>query len=377
MIIGLMASGKIKDVQTKTIAAEKKNISIENHEVFDKILQGHRELVEIRGNAEFIKNIEVIINKGAYFSMFKITSDGLLNVNNNLVIDTKALLQIEKGERSTILELSKKLADEAITAETFDEDILVVGQKYRLRFEHARAQATAKICEKLQLSDLKDMRVGEQYIFKDIKPHEIDRLDQVFTHACKHYNQHCVKVGCKMAELMKCKNVYEFTAVVEYIIRQMDVVIKEFKKDDPDPPRPAGITAKKHYIERACRDFLTNVQHQEEMKNTFTELMRDCQKENSDRKPRFEGPFSAANHYDKHSVFPGGDPTKYLTPKRYFEIAHEMTRDIRPILTDPKWTQDGSSLYYQYRNENYQAIRYDNLANGTSVIATLMHVQKG
>ena len=372
------ASGIIKDAQRKTIAAERKSLSTEHQEVFDKFQQGHKETVEpgkvheMHGNAEFIRNIKVIKDKGEFFSMFKITSDDLLNVNNELVIDTKALLQMEKGERLIILELSKKLADNDITAKNFDMDMRAIGQKYRITFERKRAQAQANICKILKLRTLKDMRVGEHSIFNDIKPHEIDRLDQVFTQSCKKYNPDCVKVGCKMAELMKCKNVSEFTAVVEYVIRQLDVDIKSLRHLNPNPKRRGNTKAKDYYIEKVYGDFLKDVPQQEAMKNKFTKLMRNYPKENYDRKPRFEGPFSAANHYDKHAFFPEVDPINNLTQERYFEIAREMTNEP---MTDAKWTQDGISRYCQYRSKKYQAmaVRLDNLANGTSVIATLMH----
>ena len=372
------ASGIIKDAQRKTIAAERENLSTEHHKVFDKLQQGHKETVEpgkvheMHGNAAFIRDIKVIKDKGDFLSNFKITSDGLLNVNNELVIDAKALLQMKKGERSTILKLSKQRAKNDITAEYFDKQMRDIRQEYRITFERKRAQASVNICKILQVNDLRDMRVGEQYIFNDIKPHEIDRLDQVLTHAGKTYYPHCVKVGCKMAELMKCKNVSEFTAVVEYVIRKLDVDIKELKRQIPNPQKPVGMKAKDYYIEKVYGDFLKNDQHQDAMKNKFTELMRDCQKENSAGNPRFEGSFTAANHYDKHAFFPEVDPNNNLTQERYFEIAREMTNE--PMI-DAKWTQDGTSLHCQYRSEKYQAmaVRFDNLANGTSVIATLMH----
>ena len=65
------------------------------------------------------------------------------------------------------------------------------------------------------------------------------------------------------------------------------------------------------------------------------------------------------------------DPCNNLPSKRYFEIAREMTSGS---VENPKWTQDGSSLCCEFRPEKYgaEAIRYDNLVDGESVIAALL-----
>jgi hypothetical protein len=58
--------------------------------------------------------------------------------------------------------------------------------------------------------------VGGRKIFENLKPHELDRLHQVFKQSGKNYNPDCIKIGKEMADIMKCKNVTEFTAVMEY-----------------------------------------------------------------------------------------------------------------------------------------------------------------
>ena len=110
------------------------------------------------------------------------------------------------------------------------------------------------------------------------------------------------------------------------------------------------------------------------MINDFNSLRGQCDVANGSEYPRFGNSFfvAAVKHYDKHPDFPRVDPNNNLSTERYFSIAREMTSG--QSVERPIWTQDGASLSYKFTSAEYgaMAVRFDNLANGTSVIATLM-----
>lgn len=115
---------------------------------------------------------------------------------------------------------------------------------------------------------------------------------------------------------------------------------------------------------------MKNSLEEEKALTSFQNLIKQCHKVNTGR-PKFENSMAAASHYKKHAYLPKVHSSHNLTPEEYFRIATEMCSG--PII-NPKWTQDGSSLFIHFFSEKYRAcaIRYDNLANKTSTIATLM-----
>ncbi|CAM6054786.1 unnamed protein product [Sphagnum tenellum] len=374
------ASSIIKDAQGRKIAMERSKLGSEQHEAFDAMLKGERERVEpgetreMHGNKEFIRSIQKIDDKQAFFSHFKIVADQQLSIHDELVIDPKAFLQMNEGDKNTILVQSKNLKEGRISQEDFDSSINNIRREYRITSERNRAQARASLCECLGVDELGDVNINGNNILKDIKPHEVDRLDQVFKEAGKKYDRTCVEAGLKLAREMGSENVTELAAQMEYCIRKLDAEVGRRNGTDPNPVgKPRGMSNKNFYRDEVYKEFINGEHLQRNMCKEFRELMVACEKaQGNTGRPRFANPSAAANHYDKHQKMPKVDQTSGVSPEIYFEIAQEMTCGIS--VSNPKWTQDGTSLVYEFVSDKYGAmsIRYDNLANKTSVIATLM-----
>ena len=108
----------------------------------------------------------------------------------------------------------------------------------------------------------------------------------------------------------------------------------------------------------------------DELKIKFNELQNLYKREDDQR---FGNTMEAANNDDKDNLFQKIDLNNNLSMEQYFEIACDMTQ--RPVTTEnSSLTQDGSSLVITYSDDVYGAvsIRYENLADGRSVIATLI-----
>ena len=101
----------------------------------------------------------------------------------------------------------------------------------------------------------------------------------------------------------------------------------------------------------------------------WSHLRDECDAANTETL-QFGNPSALANHYDKHSKFSQVDPVNKISLKKYLHIANEICSGN---LHEKKWTQNGESICRQFISEKYgaTAILYNNIAKGTSTIATL------
>lgn len=375
------ASTIIKEAQNETIMAHRETLKSDDQKaVFDQMRQAKQEMVEpgklreMHGNKDFILELKVIENKQEFFSHFQLVQNQQVSVNGELVIHPKAFLQMTLEERTIILKNSNDLSNGKITIEQFNKNVSGIRKEYRIHFETERINAVNKMenvfKNTLNVDSMTDVKVGGKNVFENMQPHEIDRMNQVFTQAGKNYDPTRIQVGMEMANQSGCTSVTEVAAAVEYYNRQLDNKVSALRKQNPNPSRPPGMKAKDFYFKQVAKEFLNNPQVRETAVNDFQTLRRNCDAVNTGH-PRFGNSFAAANHYDKHPHFPKIDPNNNISPKRYFEIATEMCGSP---MKNPKWTQDGSSLTCKFTSEKYGAVavRFDNLSNGTSVIATLM-----
>ena len=90
-----------------------------------------------------------------------------------------------------------------------------------------------------------------------MKTEDINRLHHLFTDVCKNYECTHIKVLRKAAELLECKNVTEFTATTEYIIRQIEREVTEEKKNDSNPNRPLTPKPTTTISNKNPKNFLT------------------------------------------------------------------------------------------------------------------------
>lgn len=364
------ASGIIKDAQKATIAAQRSRIAPEHHEKFDAMMGAKQANVEpgrirtMHGNAEFIRELRLIGNKNEFFSAFQMQQNQF-NIHNELVIDPKAFFQMTADERNLILQKSKQFSANEITAKEFNKAMSSVKKNYRVTFERQFTEARENIQKKFNVGNFEDIAIGNNRILNDAQRHEVKRMDVVVRNTMEN-SDNAVKASMKMAEKMNCKTVSEYTAVAEYMTTEINKMVKEELKHN------SGSQSKKTVFNNICKEFSENDIFQADMIKKFTDLMEQCGGENAKGNPQFGNSFAAAYHYNKHPSLPKVDSNNNLTPNRYFEIAREMTAGKPKSVI---WTQNGKSLCCKFESAKYGAvaIRYDNLADGKSVIATLMH----
>jgi Domain of unknown function (DUF4781) len=370
------ASTIIKDAQKERLAQYRAQVSEEGKGAFDHLHKARQEMYEpgkvreMHGNREFIRDLKQIKNVNDFFKAFQLTPGNQLNVNNELVLDGKAFLQMKEKERGFILEQTKKLREGKINIQEFNRNVEGIRKDYRITFERGRQLALERLNETFG-GNVKEFEVNGKKIFENIKPHEIDRMSDVMRNAGKNYDTDRIKVAKVMAEKMGCKNVTEYAAATEYALRQIDNKATELK-NNPNIVKPKNMKDKVFFFQEAANEVLNNKAVQDGMIAEFRKLQVRCDAANQGP-IRFGNSMAAANHYDKHPHFPQIDPCNPVSPERYFAIATEMCSEP---MNNPVWTQDGQSLMCKYVSEKYGAlaVRFDNLPNGTSVIATLMKI---
>jgi hypothetical protein len=378
------ASTLIKDVQDKKLSEKRQNLEPEEQKLFDIMLKGYQEMVtpgtvrKLHGNKEFIRELIRIGNLPEYFSNFSLVAGTLLNINKNLDIDPKAYFQMTSEQRDLILKQSQDLQNGKITHAQFDDNVGAISKDYRIRFEHQRQEARKKIQEAFQVGDVSEIVVAGERIFENLQPHELDRLDEVFTKAGKEYNPDRIEVGKVMGDILKCKNADDYTAVMEYFIRNLEKNAEELWDNNPNPIMAPGVSVEEHYFKIIAEEFLFDENKKMTMVEEFIKLREGCDAANNSGFPRFGGASTAANHYDKHHYFPCVDPIKRLPHERYFEIAREMTTWQNVDVNKPTWTQEGNLIRYTFVSLKYgaTAVWFESLADGTSVIATLFRNNK-
>jgi hypothetical protein len=375
----------VKDAQKATIDTLRNNLKDETSKKnFDNALRNtKKQSGRMHGSADFIRAVKHIDNKQDFFQALgvdgtvkaKFNREGLVNINNELIIHPKAFMQINETQRTEILKHSTDLLNKKISAETFNQKVENIARENRIAFEYQRKIAYGKLSKAFNESKLENVNINGNKIFSNIKPHEIDRLDSVLKNAGKGYDERCLDVGIEFAKTVKCKNVTEFCAALEYVIRQMDAEVKACKDSNPNPNRGPNIKAADFYFEQVYNEFIDpNNGRLAELKANFEQLQNQCGQANARGIPRFGNLMAAANHYDKHKLFPTIDPNNPLSVDEYFIIAREVTS--RPITPEnSRITQNGASVCITFTDPaiGAVAVRYDNLADRKSVIATLMY----
>jgi hypothetical protein len=384
------ACNLIIEVQDKKLSEKRQSLEPDDQKVFDNMLKGQQEMVtpgkvcemhgkvrEMHGSNKFIRELNRIDNLPEFFAHFSLGPGTHLNINQILYIDAKAFFQMKIEERDQIVEKTLDLKSGKITQAQFDKNVRAITQTHRITFEHQRQEARKKIQDVFNVSNLSEIFFDGKRIFDNIQPHELDRLRLVFEDAGRKYNPDRIEVAKVMADILKCKNVAEFTAVMEYFLRKLDAIVKELRENNPNPKeKPSGVRSGDYYFKSVAKEFLSDQDKINAEVVEFNKLREACDAANNQGSPRFGNSCSATNHYDKHPLFPCIDPNNNLSPERYFDIAREMTNGMH--VDKPAWTQEGNSLRYNFVSAEYgaMAVRFDNLADKTSVIATLQKIDQ-
>lgn len=337
-------------------------------------------------NTSYIIDTRSAITINDFFKALKVKSlnSSHLIVNDELVIDAKAFLQMTKIQKGTLIQETKKL--KTIAIENFGKNSLsdeakLICSEYRLTFEKQRMAGILRILTVFQVQSEGALTFG-QIQFGGLEPNDKDRIICVLKESGKKaYNAEYSRVIRKMADRFQVDKVLDFVAVAEYTARRINNKIKSLRSKDPNPADKPQEMEHSDNFEKAVDIFFTNNSgFQEMIYNEFQDLCTECAEHYSKHEFRFKTLMVAANHYDKHVHSLGKklklkEPApreRYMSPDIYFVFARVICSIPEK---NPKWTQDGSSVCRQIWHDGIIAVRYDNPYEGTSVIATL-HVKK-
>ena len=148
------ASTIIKDAQKERLAQYRAEVSEDGKGAFDHLHKARQEMYEpgkvreMHGNKEFIRDLKKIENVNNFFKNFKLTRGNQLNVNNELVLDGKAFLQMTEDERGIIMEQTNKLRNGKINIQEFNKNVEGIRKDYRITFERERQLALERLRQK-------------------------------------------------------------------------------------------------------------------------------------------------------------------------------------------------------------------------------------
>ncbi|XP_057369697.1 uncharacterized protein LOC130690848 [Daphnia carinata] len=371
-----LASTIDKETQHDELASIRSALNTEEQAVFDQIYHPRQEMVdpakirEIRDNKEFIRDLKIIENKQEFLSAFRLVEGNQVNVKEEVVIDSEAFLQMSEEKQNQLLEIFEDLRNNKIDEAEFNRIYSAIGQEYRITHESQQHFATNQLQELFGVWHLSQVNLDGKNIFENLKPHELDRLHQVMAQAGKNYHPDRFRVAMEMARKSGCSNATEFTDAAEYAFRQMDSAVSS-RMQNPNPTRPEGMKPEDFYAILVADEFISNLQTSDATVNSFKNFMKDCKTFNTGN-PRFGNSMAAANHYDKHPHFPEMNPNNNMSPEQYIKIATHLSSGP---MVNPTWTQYGYTLVCNFTSEKHGAVavRFFNLANKKSVIATLMN----
>jgi hypothetical protein len=366
----------VKDAQKVTIDNLRNKLTDETSKKgFDDALRNTKKQTgKMHGSADFIRAVNHIENKQEFFEVLgaggsvkaKFNRAGLVNINNNkLIIHPKAFMQINETQRTEILNQSTELLNKKISVNQFNKNVQSITKQNKLMFENRR-KATA---EKVQ-SNLKNVDINGNKIFSNLKPYEIDRLDNVLQNEGNNYSEKYIRIAVEFAKLVKCENPMDFCEVFQFIVRQINEEVQNYRDANPDPTREANVSVVDFYLKQVYEKYIDLSNGMiAEIKAKFVQLQDASQKGNK---------ISEVNSINKLDVFPTIDCNNPLAIDKYFTIAKEITS--QHISTENSIiTEDNSSVwvtYYDHVNEDVFVVRFEVLADGKSVIATFIYNER-
>lgn len=357
----------------------RKKVSPEYHKVVDLMQRARIEMKALQRsdhpNTNSIVDLSVIQDINAFFEVLKVRdpNSSQLIVNDELVIDAKAFLQMTQKDRGTLIEETKKLETiPELDTIKLSEETLRICQEYCLNFEKQRKVGSKRIETAFPSIPIKELAFGQIH-FETLEPNDVDRVIKFFKDPPIKYNENNCEVIRKMADRFNTENVTDFLAVANYTVRR---IYKEINLKRPSTnDKPKDVRDKDYFFETVAKKVILNENSlQDDICSGFHKQIEKCQKHYRKHKLRFKTLMAAADHYDKHShEFFKFNNNEEVTPEKYFDIAREVCSNLDK---NPKWMQDCSSVCWQIqRDDGTIAVRYDNPYKGTAVIATL-HVKK-
>lgn len=351
----------VKDTQKATINNIRNDLTDEaSLKSFDNLLKNtKRQSGKMHGSADFIRGVRHINNRNEFFKALgvdntvkaKFYRNGSININKGWTINPNAYMQIDEAQRNALLADSSDLLAKKISKREFNKRVDSVVQKNKVSYATSRTAANSRLAKAFGTDQLEQVEVDGRKIFASIKPNEIDRIDSVLENAELNYGENKLQAGLEFIKRVACKNAKEFCAALEFALRHlgtidMDELIRRFEE-----------------LRRIYEE--ANQQIDQQNRPEFSSIIEaDNQaQEQVEAEERSDDSEANSQISDSHP-FP---------VERYYEIAREMT--AQPI--DPsnsRLTESGNSVCITFAilaSGDWYAVRFNSLADGESVIATL------
>ncbi len=171
-------------------------------------------------------------NSSEFFEALELTTENKLSINREIALDGKAFLQLTAEERTSVFIQTAKVRKgkrEERTFEEFMRSVAPLKKRYRFNFEREIQRAINRLNK--TFGNVKTLTVNGEWIFENIREHEIERLDNVFTKAGNNYDEDRIEFAKFVTEKVKCKNVAEYTAATEYFLRVLDEEAAKMKDE--------------------------------------------------------------------------------------------------------------------------------------------------
>ena len=365
------ANAIVKDAQKATMDSMRNNLNDDRSKKnFDITLKNtQKRSGKMHGSADFIRGVKNIDNKQDFFQALGIDGNlkanfnrrGLVNIDNKLSIHPNEFMQIDQNQRVELLEHSQNLLNKKISLTKFNKNVQDIVKTSRTPNENQRKHAFENISSKLG-----SVVVNGIKLISNLKPDEIDQLDRVLQILGKAYNQKWIDVGIALANELGYKNVAEFCAAFEYVLRIIDAKIKANMEVNPNPTRPDNLKVEEYYLEQAYKRLIERIA---ELKSEFNQLKSKLEQTNDRDTTKLENKMAEDDY-----VFPTIDENNPQTVDQYFSIASEMTSNsVTPENSTFTEHSDLKFITYKDPKNGVVTIQFDNLADGKSVIATLKY----
>ncbi|CAL1278295.1 unnamed protein product [Larinioides sclopetarius] len=395
----------IKNIQEKLLNCHCDDLTEQQIDEFIKLSENVEGETQLHKNAKKIKAINHINDKQAFYQslviakrdlenhhvQFSFQDPGLVSIDNELHIAPNKLVQISETDRKQILDATKKVNKCAMSNTVYWRNIEKILNNNRLKMQYQRRKAISQLKQAFNANNLNTIKIGNEQIFKNMTPSELDRLANVMIISGKNYDTRILKIVNRFAKMRHCKTPRDYCNYFEFIVkyvnelkRQKDAEYEKALNDakvskDFDTHRFArdyGIKGKRavHFTNEVLHYFDTNP---EECFNALEKLYTDLESAvlplNANATPNFASDASAVCHYFKHSDF----GSTLLTAEEYFNIAAELVSEpLNQRLAQLNQQGDKTMITFTNPINGAKGVVFETLADGAQSLATVFYDEK-
>ncbi|KAA0202502.1 putative metal responsive transcript [Hyalella azteca] len=350
-IIEEVQSSVLSDIESSLPARRRRDFrELCNDSVGSNKMQGNAKVIKslsyVKNPNKFLKSVMYVKRKAGVDHDVKLADKGLISINDQLDIDPKKMGYMSNNSRQKILKSTKKLQSDANYANNFGADMKQIFMKERVNVDANRRKTVSKLEELLGVNDLEEFKLNNEKIFKDLRPHQIDRLGQLLEKS----DEKVLKVVKEFASRTKCKNFSDFCNMKEFV-DQYTLKNSVNLTDLPEEQRFGQFLSK-----------LTdpNSGASADMQLYFSELKQKISGFNATLPTPFPSDNSAITHYYKHKDVGGRE----LSVSEYF-TALKNHLGSTTLLTESVLSQEGNKVFITTKDPatGFKAITIQNVGN--------------